>query len=211
MMSHYLTIYEIVCRFQCAQRFLIKSSNYWGIFLADNHGGDALHVLQSIRVKVHQELPHPGPHGWEGKLDRHFLAWSYITTETEKRRWLLFYYAVEVPSWTKVFDKLFLNWKCLDPLCFWASNRETLFGDQTCFNSCWILRQSPAFILECVIYAAKQGVCIVPVNSLHMPPSEVGWLITYLTWISVADSSPAPSTVKTPPFSGTGRGLVKEM
>lgn len=36
-------------------------------------------------------------------------------------------------------------------------------------------------------------------------------LSTYSTRTSVADSRPAPSTVNTPPLSGTGRGLVKEM
>lgn len=42
-------------------RFLHRPVNY--VSLADNHGGDSLHILQPIRVKVHQELPHPCPHG----------------------------------------------------------------------------------------------------------------------------------------------------
>ena len=54
--------------------------------------------------------------------------------------------------------------------------------------------------------------CIVEVLTSDLSSFRASnWLVTYLTWTWVADSSPAPSRVKTPPFRGTGRGLVKEM
>lgn len=118
-------------RFQSVQRLLKKSSNEWGVFPADNHSGDALHVLQSVRVKVHQKLPHPGPHGWEGKLDRHFLAWSYIPTEMDKRKALAIVLLSCLESrhelkcstnWSNLASlatkACFFNWNYLGRLCF---------------------------------------------------------------------------------------------
>lgn len=64
---------------------IVKSSNYRSVVLADDHGGDSLHVLQSVGVKVHQELPHPGPHRGERELDRRCPTWSYSTTEEKER------------------------------------------------------------------------------------------------------------------------------
>ena len=50
----------------------------------DHQRGDSLHILEPVGVKVHQELPDPRPHGCEGQLQRHTLAWSDATTEGEK-------------------------------------------------------------------------------------------------------------------------------
>lgn len=115
---------------------LVTRGHLGGLFFVDNHSGDALHVLQSVGVKVHQEPPDAGPHGGEGQRDGQPLAWSYIITS-----------GGEGEPWNPS-----------------PSHHQ-------CFS------------------------CAV----------------TYLTWTWVAGRSPAPSTVKTPPLRGTGRGLVKEM
>ena len=64
---------------------IVKSSDYRSVFLADDHGGDSLHVLQPVGVKVHQELPHPGAHGGERELDWRCPTWSNSATEEKER------------------------------------------------------------------------------------------------------------------------------
>lgn len=49
-----------------------------GRLFVDHHGGDALHVLQSVGVEVHQEPPDAGAHGGEGQRDGQLLAWTDI-------------------------------------------------------------------------------------------------------------------------------------
>lgn len=53
------------------------------VLLADDHSGDSLDIFQSVRVKVHQQLPHPSPHGWEGHHNGHRLSWRNVPTGKE--------------------------------------------------------------------------------------------------------------------------------
>lgn len=53
------------------------------VLLADDHCGDSLDIFQSVRVKVHQQLPHPSPHGWEGHHNGHRLSWRNVPTGRE--------------------------------------------------------------------------------------------------------------------------------
>ena len=71
------------------------------------------------------------------------------------------------------------------------------------------------------------GVCMTVVHKLRKPfhisyvmcviclhvitDLLIFWSVTYGTRITSVESRPAPSTVNTPRFSGTGSGLMKEM
>lgn len=68
-----------------------NTRNPWDVssgFLAYHHGGGSLYILQSVRVEVHQELPHTRPDGGEGEAYLHFLPREDFSSEKKSQHFV---------------------------------------------------------------------------------------------------------------------------